>query len=544
MTCPSLFPTGCRLFLLVLAVFAILPPGIGPLSGAVVATGTPSTAAGRLALHARSWERLPDGAENGFQVVQRELDWDPRQTAIVVCDMWDRHWCAGATARVAEMAPRMNAVLKAARDRGVLIIHAPSDTLNFYADWPQRKRAQAAPPAPAPTGVGQWKSLDRDKEPPLPIDDSDGGCDDDPPCAQGNPWRRQIATLEIADQDVISDRGDEVFNLLEQAGIKNVIVLGVHTNMCVLGRPFSIRAMVGLGKNVVLMRDLTDTMYNSRRRPVVSHFTGTDLVVDHIEKHWCPTITSADFLGGDPFQFAADRRSTVAMVIGENEYRTWLTLPAFAREELLPRNLRMEFVLSSTNLGDPRFSNWPALRRASLVVVSTRRRGAPREMIESLRAHLDAGRPLIGLRTASHGFAVRGNDAERLKARPDLADWEEFDATVLGGNYQGHHGADQLPSVVPPAEAREHPILDGIDGFTAHGSLYRTSPLRPAARALLVGTIPDRAPEPVAWTHRYGPNAARIFYTSLGQAGDFREPQFRRLLLNAVHWALASPGNP
>ncbi|MHB9008423.1 MAG: hypothetical protein ACYDC1_15995, partial [Limisphaerales bacterium] len=98
-----------------------------------------------------------------------------------------------------------------------------------------------------------------------------------------------------------------------------------------------------------------------------------DLVVDHIEKHWCPTITSADFLGGDPFQFAADRRSTVAMVIGENEYRTWLTLPAFAREELLPRNLRMEFVLSSTNLGDPRFSNWPALRRASLVVVRARR---------------------------------------------------------------------------------------------------------------------------------------------------------------------------
>jgi hypothetical protein len=53
----------------------------------------------------------------------------------------------------------------------------------------------------------------------------------------------------------------------------------------------------------VLMRDLTDTMYNSRMRPFVSHFQGTDLVIHHIEKHWCPTVTSADLLGGTPFRF-------------------------------------------------------------------------------------------------------------------------------------------------------------------------------------------------------------------------------------------------
>ena len=71
--------------------------------------------------------------------------WRADQTAIVVCDMWDKHWCPTATARVAEMAPRMNLVLKAARDKGVLIIHCPSDTMEFYKDTPQRKRAQAAP---------------------------------------------------------------------------------------------------------------------------------------------------------------------------------------------------------------------------------------------------------------------------------------------------------------------------------------------------------------------------------------------------------------
>src|SRR5205823_14857732 len=96
------------------------------------------------------------------------------------------------------------------------------------------------------------------------------------------------------------------YNLLQQRGIDNVIVMGVHANMCVLGRPFSIRQMVGEGKNVLLMRDMTDTMYNSRKRPFVNHFRGTDLIVDHIEKYWCPSITSVDFLGGEPFHFKAD----------------------------------------------------------------------------------------------------------------------------------------------------------------------------------------------------------------------------------------------
>jgi hypothetical protein len=61
--------------------------------------------------------------------------------------------------------------------------------------------------------------------------------------------------------------------------------------------------MVTIGKNVLLMRDMTDTMYNSRRHPFVSHFRGTELVTEHIEKFWCPTITSVDIIGGKPFQF-------------------------------------------------------------------------------------------------------------------------------------------------------------------------------------------------------------------------------------------------
>ncbi|MFH1921122.1 MAG: hypothetical protein ABIP48_14735 [Planctomycetota bacterium] len=72
--------------------------------------------------------------------------------------------------------------------------------------------------------------------------------------------------------------------------------MGVHTNMCVLGRPFGIRAMARLGRNVVLVRDLTDAMYDPRQPPHVSHARGTELVIEHIEKHWCPSILSEDLI--------------------------------------------------------------------------------------------------------------------------------------------------------------------------------------------------------------------------------------------------------
>ncbi len=119
-------------------------------------------------------------------------------------------------------------------------------------------------------------------------------------------WKAQHAGIKIHDGDAISDSGVEIWNLLEQRGIDNVILLGVHTNMCVLGRPFGLRQMAKNGKHVVLMRDMTDTMYNPKKAPFVSHFRGTELIIEHIEKFVCPTITSAQVIGGKEFRFRGD----------------------------------------------------------------------------------------------------------------------------------------------------------------------------------------------------------------------------------------------
>jgi hypothetical protein len=110
-------------------------------------------------------------------------------------------------------------------------------------------------------------------------------------------WTRQHPAIRIAEDDGISDNGREVYNLLRQKGIENLLIMGVHTNMCVLGRSFAIRQMTKWGIHCILVRDLTDTMYNPAKRPFVKHEKGTELVVEHIEKYWCPTLDSGDLFG-------------------------------------------------------------------------------------------------------------------------------------------------------------------------------------------------------------------------------------------------------
>jgi len=238
--------------------------------------------------------------------VTETVSWRAVETAAIICDMWDIHWCRGAAARVAELAPRMNALVAELRRRGVLIVHAPSGTMDFYRGHAGRILAQSAPAVETAIPLQNWVHLMPEREGELPIDDADGGCDDDPPCPKGRPWTRQIATIEIAEGDAITDNV-EAYYLLCQRGIRHVLIMGVHENMCVLGRPFGIRQLVLQGMEVALVRDMTDTMYNSRQRPFVDHFAGTELMHAHIEAHWCPTLTSDQIIGGQPFCFAAQR---------------------------------------------------------------------------------------------------------------------------------------------------------------------------------------------------------------------------------------------
>jgi type 1 glutamine amidotransferase/nicotinamidase-related amidase len=464
-----------------------------------------------------------DRATGEVSVSRQQLS--PKQTAIIVCDMWNQHWCKGATKRSVEIADRMNVVLTKCREAGVFIIHAPSGTMDAYKDTTQRRLAIEAPTVKnLPDGIQNWLRHLPSEGDHWPIDQTDGGCDCSPKCKTGGPWTRQLDSITIAPEDAISDDGREVWTLLEKRGIDNVILMGVHTNMCVLGRPFGLRQMVKNGKNTFLARDLTDTMYNSRMAPFVPHDRGTDLVIRHIEQYVCPTILGSDLIGESP-------NPHVVFVIGEREYDTKTTLPQFAAKELRPRGMKCSFAHAGSEDRN-RFPGIEALKQADLLVLSVRRRALPAEQLDVIQQHMNAGKPLVAIRTASHAFDTRGKHPE------GHAEWPAFDADVLGGNYAGHYGSKLASTIRVSPDAATEPILRGVvpTEFPSGGSLYKARPLAESCTPLLTGHMPDQPTEPVAWLNSY--HGGRVFYTSLGHSKDFDNPAFRRLLLNAVLWTL------
>lgn len=210
------------------------------------------------------------------------------RTALLICDMWDRNWSRAANVRVDELAPRIDALARMLRDAGVVIIHAPSDTMSYYADHPARLRVTALPPCRLPP-TGEHA------DPPLPIDDSDGGSDsnDGHEPVHTRTWSRQTDAISIdADADFISDDGDEVYAIMQASGVDHLLLCGVHANMCILDRSFGIKNLVPRGLRVTLLREFTDALYNPAMRPYVSHDEGTRLVIAYIEKFWCPTAAN------------------------------------------------------------------------------------------------------------------------------------------------------------------------------------------------------------------------------------------------------------
>lgn len=500
-------------------------------------------------------QRVPSDLDTeAYILISKTGEWNSEETAIIICDMWDKHWCKGATNRVAEMAPVMNDVISKARDRGILIVHAPSDCIEYYKDHPARKLAQKYKNKKAKNLISDNK-LESEKDAEWPIDQSDGGCDCSPECKQGKAWTKQIDIIEINNQDAISDSGLEIAGLFQKKGIKNVILMGVHTNMCVIGRSFGLRNMIRLGFNVVLMRDLTDVMYDSKQKPNVSHFTGTSLVNEYIETYVCPTIVSTDFTGQKQFRFKDDKRPVVAFIIAENEYHANQTLPAFAHELLLTKGVNCEFALGKpdyTGEGIHNIENLQILKAADLTVIFVRRRALPSGQMSLIKEYVQSGKPVLGIRTASHAFNANqvvpnsggGVASATGNVSGFLDQWPEFDKEVLGGNYMGHYGTMKqgiVFSVVPGME--NHPIFKGVSPEDFVGpvaplhTLYENRPLRSAnIQVLLLGTIPEKPVEPVFWINNR--EKGKAIYTSLGHWDDWKIEKFRQIMVNTVDFLL------
>ena len=229
---------------------------------------------------------------------------------------------------------------------------------------------------------------------------------------------------------------------------------------------------------------------------------------------WAFALVLVLLVGGVSFADEAGvKQLKVVMYSGSAEYNSAESLAGFKK------HLEEQYgAVCSVHVVDEKgttLTGIDELETCDVAVIFTRRLKLDEGQVAKLKKYCDAGKPIVGIRTASHAFQT----------------WLEFDKEVLGGNYKGHYRENE-PAEVKLAHGN-HPVLHGVKPFVTLGKLYKNPDIAAGVTRLLVATTAE-ASEPVAWarTHRGG----RVFYTSLGVPEDFKEPNFRRLLVNAVYW--------
>ncbi len=228
----------------------------------------------------------------------------------------------------------------------------------------------------------------------------------------------------------------------------------------------------------------------------------------------------------------------IAFVIGEPEYNSHLSMPIFSQKMQQEGYQTTECVTSlvpdEPDFGLSEFSNLEALADADLMVIFTRFRVLPDEQMEMIKAYLDSGRPVVGLRTATHSF--------HFPADSPWASWNDgFGRDVLGTPWISHHGHSSSTNVSVIESQAAHPILQGVTGpFHLRSWLYHVTPLREGCEPLLWGVPVEPecppAPNPVAWIGEH--KGARVFTTTMGHPEDFGVEQFRTVMFNGIRWAI------
>lgn len=247
-------------------------------------------------------------------------------------------------------------------------------------------------------------------------------------------------------------------------------------------------------------------------------------------------IVAVGLLGGNPLP--AQKKSGkphLVFLISEDplNYEAHLTIPPFA-DSLQKAGLFNTTVLKGRGKHESfRFEGLDALDKADVLVVFCRRVALPYAQMEKIKSFIKSGKPVVGIRTANHGFSVR----EKLAVEGHEA-WWGFVPDILGHENKGYEPEPLGTLVEVKPENAGHPILKGIspEAWKSSGSTYKVSPLiDPLAVVILTGSTPN-VKEPAAWTRKndYG---GKVFYTSLGYPKDFSEPRFRQLIVNALKWA-------
>jgi len=265
-------------------------------------------------------------------------------------------------------------------------------------------------------------------------------------------------------------------------------------------------------------------------------------------------------------QAAPGKGKRIVLVSGDDEYRSEEGLPQLAKILATRHGFECRVLYAI----DPRdgtirpdlHTNIPgleALESADLMVLLVRYRDLPDAQMKHIVDYVESGRPIIGLRTATHAFELKSPIYARYNW--NSKDWDGgFGRQVLGETWIAHHGQHGRESTrgIFAKGAEQHPILRGIRDGDIWGptDVYEVRlPLPGDSRALVLGQVvagmhatdppaQGKANDPmmpIAWVKTYTGargKTARVFTTTMGASEDLLSESVRRMIVNACYWAL------
>lgn len=281
---------------------------------------------------------------------------------------------------------------------------------------------------------------------------------------------------------------------------------------------------------------------------------------------WSQSPAWLDFEPGAGPGTGLNRKKHIVLIAGDEAYRSEESLPMLARL-LAARHGFKTTVLFSTNpethFVDPdehqHTKGLEKLRDADLVVLATRFREYPDAQMAYFDQYLNSGKPVIGIRTATHAFRYTRNPESRF-ARYGFTStqkgWEGgFGKKILGETWVSHHGANGKEGtralIDGTRQSAGHPILKGLKEIWGITDVYGIRNLPADAEVLLWGLpvegiekesggVWGKSVMPLAWTREYTADSGkkgRVFVTTMGASMDFLNEDLRRLLINACYWA-------
>lgn len=251
----------------------------------------------------------------------------------------------------------------------------------------------------------------------------------------------------------------------------------------------------------------------------------------------------------------------IVFVTGDEEYRSEESMPQMAKILAEHHGFKCTVLFAingETGEIDPQtLDNIPGLHKlktADLMVIFTRFRDLPDEQMEHIVEYVNSGKPILGVRTATHAFRFREHDAyDQYSWRSN--EWKGgFGRQVLGETWVAHYGKHQRESTrgIIPDDMQDHPLVKGIESIWGPSDVYDLTTLHGDCKPVVLGQPlqgmqpddppnTDKKPLPVAWIKTYTGKegkTARVFTMTMGHGGDFKNEGVRRLFVNACYWCL------